>query len=234
MTSFIIIQQHFRRYRALAAAISASGVSVGSVAAGPLLSVMLDAYQWRGTLLLMSGIALNNCAFGALYRPLTVSGKRRLSPCEDTVKVATLGDTLRQLGRDITNLSLLANASFLSLCVGTFLMTTGLTVFYQHTPSRANSLGIHQYSLLPMIYGITTAISRIFGGVIGNMSCTNRLLQYGVSILAGGCSLVVLGGVVSFELIAIIGACVAFATGESTIFGFYIKFCRGLLQLMQV
>jgi MFS family permease len=215
LTSFVIVQQHFKEHRALAAAISACGISVGCLISGPLIRALLDAYEWRGTLLLMSAIALNNCAFGALYRPVTTSLQRLRAPSERATTVATLGDTLRQLGRDMTDLTLFSDVSFTLICLGTFLMNAGLTVFFQHTPSRANSLSVQHYSLLPMIYGIATTVARIFGGVIGNASCTNRLLQYGVSIIAGGSLLVVLGAVVTFELIAIVGAAVAFAAGES-------------------
>lgn len=208
LTSFVIVQQHFRRHRALAAAIAASGVSVGALSSGPLIRALLDAYHWRGTLLLMSAIALNSCVFGALYRPATCARRRTATP-----QVATLGGTLRQLFRDMTNFSLFSNVPFTLICLGTFLTNIGLTVFFQHTPSRANALGIQSYSLLPMINGIATAVARIAGGLIGNMRCTNRPLQYGVSMIVGGGLLVVLGTVVTFEPVAAVGAGVAFMAG---------------------
>ena len=214
LTSFIIVQQHFKKRRAIAAAIAACGISIGSLSSGPILGALLKAYHWRGTLLIMSGIALNNCAFGALYSPVKTS-RRRASVVgdENTKKDTSLRATLVQLGRDLTNFSVFSNPAFTLICLGTCLMNIGLTAFFQHTPSRANALGIQQYSLWPMINGIATAVARIFGGVIGNMSFTNRLLQYGVSVIVGGSLLIVLGLVVTFELIAIIGSAVAFCAG---------------------
>jgi hypothetical protein len=159
----------------------------------------------------MSAISLNNyCTFGALYRP--VASKRGLVT-PSAVKHQTLMRTLRQLLRDITNLTLFRNVQFTLLCVGTMLMNLGVTIYYQHTPSRAFHLQITDYSLLPLINGILTAIGRILGAVIGNLSCTDRFLQYGASIVAGGVLKIVLGSVVTFQLIAVFGAAVGFFIG---------------------
>jgi len=227
LTSFIIVQQHFKKFRALAAAIAGCGLSVGSLCAGPLLTAMLDAYQWRGTLLLMSAMVLNCSVFGALYRPPPThlphrvrrqqksSGSDGIQGKHSGGSDVTLCTTLQQLLRDLTNFSLFYNASFTLVCIGTLMMNFGLMVFIHHTPSRAVFLCIPRRDayLLPTVIGVALLVGRVIGGIIGNLSCTNRLLQYGVSIVTGGLLIILLGSLSSFNTLAVFGAATGFVTG---------------------
>jgi len=217
LAGFVVVQQHFKKFRALAAAISASGISVGSLCCGPLLTAMLDAFKWRGTMLIMSGMVLNCCVFGALYRPPPAQSpyrKHKKSNSSDVTDI-TLRKTLQQLVRDLTNLSLFSNAPFTLVCFGSFMMNFGLMVFMHHTPSRAVAIGIESRRayLLPTVTGVTLLGGRIIGGVIGNLSCTNRLLQYGVNIITCGLLLVLLGNMFAYDLLAVFGAAVGLVTG---------------------
>jgi len=219
LTSFVIVQQHFKKFRAVAAGIAASGLSLGTLSAGPLLTAMLNAFQWRGTLLLMSAMVLNCCVFGALYRPPPTQKHRKRQNCSSSAGVQgsdiTLCETLRQLLRDLTDLSLFSNIPFTLVCVGSLLMNFGLMVFIQHTPSRAVVLGIERRLayLLPTVTGVTLLAGRILGGIIGNLSCTNRLLQYGISVVTGGILLILLGNLFSFLPLAVFGSAAGFVTG---------------------
>jgi len=229
LTSFVIVQQHFKKFRALAAAISACGLSVGSLSSGPLLTAMLNAFQWRGTLLLMSAMVLNCCVFGALYRPPPTH-----LPCKDRKRLKSTGtdsktsdcdtsfcETLLHTLKNLTSLSLFRNVPFTLVCVGTLLMNFGLMMFLQHTPSRAVCLGITRESayLLPTVTGVALLKGRVIGGVIGNLSCTNRLLQYGVSIVTCGVMIIILGSMHSFMSLAVFGAGAGFVAG---MFNFYL------------
>ena len=223
LSSFVIVQQHFKKFRAIAAAISACGISLGTLFSGPLLTAMLNAYQWRGTLLLMSGMVLNCCVFGAFYRPPPTNTPRSNTDHQKTTRSdgkisnrnTTLKQTLMQMAKDLTNLSLFSDAPFSLVCWGTLLMNFGLMVFMQHTPSRAVFLGIERRLayLLPSVTGAMLLAGRLIGGIIGNLPCTNRLLQYGASIITGGVLLIVLGYLVHFIELAVFGAAVGFVTG---------------------
>jgi len=218
LTSFVIVQQHFKKFRALAAAISGCGLSIGTLFAGPLLSAMLNAFRWRGTLLLMSAMVLNCCVFGGLYRPPPAPSPRRRQKDDEnsaTGNNSTFCGTMRHLLKDLTDLSIFYNAPFSLVCVGSLMMNFGLLVFLQHTPSRAVVLGIERRLsyLLPTVSGITLLAGRIVGGIVGNLSCTNRLLQYGVNIVVGGVVLVLLGNLVTFVPLAMFGAAAGFAAG---------------------
>jgi len=226
LSGFVIVQQHFKKFRALAAAISACGISVGTLCAGPLLTAMLNAFQWRGTLLLMSGMVLNCSVFGALYRPPPANPPGRKRGCQKAGSLdgaqgktsdrrTTLREALLPMLKDLTNSSLLFDAPFTLVCCGTFLGNFGLMVFMQHTPSRAIFLGIYrEYAyLLPTVTGVALLVSRLIGGIIGNLPCTNRLLQYGASIIIGGLLLIVLGYLKKFTELAVFGAAIGFVTG---------------------
>jgi len=226
LSSFVIVQQHFKKFRALAAAISASGISVGTLSAGPLLTAMLNAFQWRGTLLLMSGMVLNCSVFGAFYRPPPTNSHCRFARHQkgrnsDGVqdktsdRKTTLREMMLPMMKDLTNLSLFSDAPFTLVCCGTFLANFGLMVFMQHTPSRAIFLDIERKDayLLPTVTGVALLVSRLIGGIIGNLPCTNRLLQYGSSIVIGGLLLIVLGYLKEFNELAVLGAAAGFVTG---------------------
>jgi len=224
LSSFVIVQQHFKKFRALAAAISASGISIGTLCAGPLLTAMLNAFQWRGTLLLMSSMVLNGCVFGSFYRPPQPprgsAGRQKTTSldaaCGKTSHSdATLRGSLLQMTKDLTNLSLFSNVPFTLVCFGSLLMNFGLMVFIQHTPSRAVFIGIARELayLLPTVTGAALLSGRIIGGVIGNLPCTNRLLQYGTNIIAGGVLLIILGYLLHFVALAAFGAAIGFVTG---------------------
>ncbi|NWR96042.1 MT12B protein, partial [Furnarius figulus] len=49
--------------------VAVSGAAVSGVALGPLLPLALDAYGWRGALLLLAALSFNLVAAAALLRP---------------------------------------------------------------------------------------------------------------------------------------------------------------------
>lgn len=54
--TFIIVGQYFQRKRALAIGITVCGTGLGSFTMAPLITFLLDRYDWRGTTLILSGI----------------------------------------------------------------------------------------------------------------------------------------------------------------------------------
>ena len=68
LSSFVVVQQHFVKHRSLAAGLSAAGISVGSLTSGPIIGFFIRSYGWRGTLLLMAGLALNCVIFSLFYK----------------------------------------------------------------------------------------------------------------------------------------------------------------------
>ncbi|KAL4220198.1 solute carrier 16 [Mactra antiquata] len=53
------VTKRFQKYRALACGTAVSGAGFGAFVVSPLIKVLLDAYSWRGTLLIQAAILLN-------------------------------------------------------------------------------------------------------------------------------------------------------------------------------
>ena len=81
--SILAVGFYFEKRRALANGITMAGSGIGTFIYAPLSNYLQDKYSWRGALLILSGIVLHCIAFGALYRPLRVRRKVKLSPSED-------------------------------------------------------------------------------------------------------------------------------------------------------
>lgn len=84
LSTLVLVQQYFDRRRAMAAGIAVSGYSFGSLVAGPVVRVLIDAYSWRGTLMLIAGIFLHVAVFGSLFRPL-VERKKSVYPQRENI-----------------------------------------------------------------------------------------------------------------------------------------------------
>lgn len=241
LSSFVIVQQHFVKHRALAAGMSAAGISVGTLIGGPVVGKLVEAFGWRGALLILAGIAANGAVLGSFYRPVTTirvsvnsSGNemidRKITKSDTGTAKIVKNDGLRgmlvQLYKDMTNFSLFRNTAFALCCFGTFFMNVGMVVFYQHTPKRAVFLKIERdlAILLPTVMGVATLVARIIGSIIGNMSCTNRTLQYGVSIVLAGILLIATATASSFTAVAVLSAAIGFLGGKALFDSCFYKF----------
>ncbi|XP_033760671.1 monocarboxylate transporter 12-like [Pecten maximus] len=60
---------HFRKRRALASGLSASGSGAGSFALPPIIRFLINYYGLGGCLLLVGGFMFHTCVFCSLYRP---------------------------------------------------------------------------------------------------------------------------------------------------------------------
>ncbi|NXD46578.1 MOT13 protein, partial [Copsychus sechellarum] len=63
------VSRWFPRRRALATGLAVSGAAVSGLALTPLVPLALDAYGWRGALLLLAAVSLHLVAAAALLRP---------------------------------------------------------------------------------------------------------------------------------------------------------------------
>jgi len=70
LPSVVIVNFYFNKRRALATGIAVAGSGLGTIVFAPLGRVLLNMYGWKGSHMVLSGLILNCCVFGALYRPL--------------------------------------------------------------------------------------------------------------------------------------------------------------------
>ena len=68
-SSLVITAKYFEKRRAFATGIVGSGTSLGIMCLGPILQSLLDAFGWRYTYRIMSGIVFVICLLGVFYNP---------------------------------------------------------------------------------------------------------------------------------------------------------------------
>lgn len=66
----IAVGFYFEKWRALATGIAVCGSGIGTFLMAPLCTALIDAFGWRGALLIQAGLVLNCAVFGTLFRPL--------------------------------------------------------------------------------------------------------------------------------------------------------------------
>ncbi|XP_041372889.1 monocarboxylate transporter 7-like [Gigantopelta aegis] len=77
--AIIIVGLYFNKKRAIATGIATSGAGVGVFVYGYLCDYLLEEYDWRGTILILSGLLLNCVVCGVVFRPVVEQKlKRRL------------------------------------------------------------------------------------------------------------------------------------------------------------
>ncbi|XP_050843937.1 monocarboxylate transporter 13-like, partial [Serinus canaria] len=111
----------FPRRRALATGLAVSGAAVSGLALAPLLPPALDAYGWRGALLLLAAVSLHLVAAAALLRP------PRLAP--------------RAAEPSGNPAGLLRHGPFLRYAAACALLDLGYHVPFVHGAGRALELG---------------------------------------------------------------------------------------------
>lgn len=77
------INIYFSRWRALANGVLAGGSAFGAAVMPICIEKVREIYGWRGTMLLLAGIGLNVCAFGALMRPIAVVSAKKMHKYRD-------------------------------------------------------------------------------------------------------------------------------------------------------
>ena len=74
LPSIVSVSIYFEEKRALATGIAVCGSGVGMFLLAPITELLLNAFNWRWTLVLLGGLILNGMVFGALVRPLWGAG----------------------------------------------------------------------------------------------------------------------------------------------------------------
>ena len=63
LASVVVVGFYFEKNRGIAATLAMCGSSVGMAVIAPLTRFLLDKYGWQGSVVILSGIALNGCVF---------------------------------------------------------------------------------------------------------------------------------------------------------------------------
>ncbi|XP_064357135.1 monocarboxylate transporter 13 isoform X2 [Dromaius novaehollandiae] len=149
--SLAAVGRYFTSRRALATGLAVSGASVASFALGPLAQLLMEAYGWRGALLLLAAISLNLVATGALLRPLVLPGEA----------ATPRGPRCRPAPP-----RLLRHGPFVRYVLAFVLVDAGYYVPYVHAVGRARELGCDEYraALVTSAAAAADGGGRVFAG----------------------------------------------------------------------
>ncbi|KAL4220661.1 hypothetical protein ACF0H5_021056 [Mactra antiquata] len=192
--SIMIIEQHFHRHRFQAVSIAVGGVGAGIIAFPFMIKHLLEYYAWRGTLLLLAGMAFNLCVCGALMFPVHKAKQVKLQPLLSCLP--------------------LRNPIFHGLCISNFFWSFGSTVVYMYLPSYAikQNTDLENSYLLVSCIGIASFCSRSIFAFMGRKSALDDVTAVLCSVTLG----VVLTGVSPMLFEKYAGQ-----IGYTLIFGFY-------------
>ncbi|KAK2727595.1 monocarboxylate transporter 14-like [Artemia franciscana] len=70
LPALMLVNFYFEKKRAMATGIAVCGSGFGTFLCAPFAAWLQDSYGWRGAHLIIGGLVLNCCVFGALMRPL--------------------------------------------------------------------------------------------------------------------------------------------------------------------
>ena len=94
LPSTIIVQQHFRKRRALASGISYCGINLCFLTLGPLIRLLLDIFGWHGVVLLHGAAMLHIQIFAFAFRPPIKPSNTSSKPSEVTKKLLPKSENL--------------------------------------------------------------------------------------------------------------------------------------------
>jgi MFS family permease len=69
-SSYLAINSYFVSRRGIAMGLCQAGIGLGFIAMPYLVEALLNKYGFRGTMLILSGIALNSIVGALLYQPI--------------------------------------------------------------------------------------------------------------------------------------------------------------------
>ncbi|XP_065075123.1 monocarboxylate transporter 5 [Ochlerotatus camptorhynchus] len=70
LPAIVSVTMYFERLRSLATGIAVCGSGLGTFIFAPVTDILIKSLGWQGALLVMAGIVLGCCLFGAMFRPL--------------------------------------------------------------------------------------------------------------------------------------------------------------------
>ncbi|XP_060086236.1 monocarboxylate transporter 9-like [Ylistrum balloti] len=180
--TIIIVSTYFEKRRALAIGVATCGSGIGEFVFALLSVNLLEAYGWRGTFWIISGIVLNGVVFASFYRELKT---------EPVKKEVIKGSCCKKLCCSVDvnfNWSLLKSRSFVIFSLSCFLVSVGMNIPYDFLPALASDLHLsnNEGALLMSILGICNTASNVIFGIIIDLDHVNSILLGSAMLIIGG------------------------------------------------
>ncbi|EEC17180.1 monocarboxylate transporter, putative [Ixodes scapularis] len=207
----VVINTHFKRYRASGMGICYTGGTLVSFVFPPLLLYLHEAYGLRGTLLILAGCSLNVTA-GCLLANKPNDQPRPKSPVEeplDTNEASGEHDTSLKskevLGIMREELSFLKNAMYFVVVATGIMYTYSFAIFNVTIVDFAIGKGLSKWEaamLLPL-YGSGDLLGRNFSGQLSDRKILQRRHVMTISIMGASAALL---SVIYANSLALLGA----------------------------
>ncbi len=193
MPSVVIVGHYFHNRRQLSMGLAAAGFGAGNFIFAPILRCFIQAYGWRGALLLASGICLNCVVLGALLMPVMYWSRKITYELKQPSMSLKMLKSEEKMAADPTkanifNLALLKDIKFIIFLVNNILWNIGSLILlvictdfaYQHGCTK------NQGALLVSAIGLCSLIGRVVVALLGGHRRVNRFYIFIISTAVSG------------------------------------------------
>ncbi|XP_014678693.1 PREDICTED: monocarboxylate transporter 3-like [Priapulus caudatus] len=185
VAGFAIVGEYFHKWRHLAFAVTSVGVGVAPLLLAPLQQLLINAYTWRGAMLVSAGLLLNGCVVGAVMRdPPHAAAPSSSSPPP------------RGVAASVCDMELFRDPCFYLLCLCNFLHGFGnspvLVLFCDHLATQG--YGANDVAWLFSLWGVMNTIGRPLAGAVCQLKSLRNssvYLFYAAVMLSGGFALLI-------------------------------------------
>uniref|UniRef100_A0A915K6Y2 Major facilitator superfamily (MFS) profile domain-containing protein n=1 Tax=Romanomermis culicivorax TaxID=13658 RepID=A0A915K6Y2_ROMCU len=172
--SVVILCKYFDQRRPLAVSLAGSGLGFGTTIMPPVVQYLVDQWNWRNAVLLLSGVVLNIGALSALFHEPQIEDENDRVPLKSKM---------------VHHIDMFKKSSFTLLWVNNFFILFALVAFYIHLPTHLEKSGSidndFSAALLVSVVGVGTILGRLVVGFV--LQClTFPLLIYASTMVAGG------------------------------------------------
>jgi len=190
---------YFEKKRSLATGIITCGSGAGAFLLAPLANFLLKYYDggWEGPTRIFAAMCFQCAVCGALMRPLPkrpVAAELEMLEEEDERSKRKEPNCLVSVFRSACSPRLMANKSFLLLCLCNLFATQGLYIPYMFLPNLAKAKGVEDdsASFLISIIGLSNTIARVVTGALADLPFVNALVVTTVALGLGGLACVLM------------------------------------------
>ncbi|KAJ8317155.1 hypothetical protein KUTeg_005059 [Tegillarca granosa] len=176
--ALVVVGLGFQKKRNFASGLAVAGIGVGMFCLSPVITAANNTYGYTGLFLILSGIGLHICLFGALFRPSYLENLGK-----DMLKRKALENSTTLFSHLKFRLRIFQKPSFLFFCFSILCWNIGLFIVFLHLPSYVMLKHTSRFeaSFLLSIAGICSCVSRIVTGYISTSDRINEIIVYSVS-----------------------------------------------------
>ena len=145
MGSVVLLYEYFDKHKALALGLLMTFYSIGYFVWPPFVTVLFSHYGWRGSFIIIAGVQLHGCVFGAFLRPFRTRNVTA-NKVEDKASVCS---------KFLSQGKVFQKRYFMIFCLITMFVYTGYSFAPAYLPTMAEQLGTSETSaaLLVSVFG---------------------------------------------------------------------------------